>query len=317
VIYADGEDERVLRAAQVGVEEGTFYPVLVGRPKIIEKRLGQYGLRLTEGKDFEIVNPQSDPRYKDYVDHYLQLTGRRGTTPETARLLVRTNTTVIASLALDRGDADAMICGLEGRFSRHLEYVRQIVGFEDGVTELAGLSLLLNQNEELFLTDTHVRENPTQEEIVATTQLAARAMRRFGIKPKAALLSLSDFGSRDTPSTLKMRRAADQLHSESPELEVDGEMHGDTALSQIIRDKVMPLSRLKGHANLLVFPNLDAANITLSVAKQMTDGLQVGPILLGAAKPAHVLTPAVTSRGVFNISAIAAVEAIQMETGRA
>jgi len=315
VIYADGEDERVLRAAQVGVEEGTFYPILVGRPDVIEQRLAQFGLQLTPDKDFEIVNPQSDPRYKTYVDHYMHLTGRRGTTPETARLLVRTNTTVIAALALDRGEADAMICGLEGRFSRHLEYVRQIVGFAPGVNELAGLSLLLTQNEELFLTDTHVRENPTQDEIVATTQLAARAMRRFGITPKAALLSLSDFGSRDTPSTLKMREATDRLHIENPELEVDGEMHGDTALSQIIRDKVMPLSRLKGHANLLVFPNLDAANITLSVAKQMTDGLQVGPILLGAAKPAHVLTPAVTSRGVFNISAIAAVEAIQMENG--
>ncbi len=313
IVYADGEDERVLRSAQVGIEEKAFYPILVGRPEIIDKRLKDYGIQIEADRDFEIINPLSDPRYNEYVDHYMQLTGRRGTTPETARLLVRTNTTVIASLALARGDADAMICGLEGRFSRHLEYVRQIIGFEDGVSELAGLSLLLTQNEELFLADTHVRENPTMEEIVLTTQLAARAMTRFGIKPKVALLSLSDFGSRDTPSTLKMREAADVLHAQNPELEVDGEMHGDTALSQVIRDKVMPLSRLKGHANLLVFPNLDAANITLSVAKQMTDGLQVGPILLGAARPAHVLTPAVTSRGVFNISAIAAVEAIQMD----
>jgi malate dehydrogenase (oxaloacetate-decarboxylating)(NADP+) len=220
---------------------------------------------------------------------------------------------VIAALALDRGDADAMICGLEGRFSRHLEYVRQIIGFAEGVKELAGLSLLLTQNEELFLADTHVRENPDEDEIVATTLLATRAMQRFGIHPKAAMLSLSDFGSRDTPSTLKMRRAAESLQISHPDLEVDGEMHGDTALSQMIRDKVMPLSKLKGHANLLIFPNLDAANITLSVAKQMTDGLQVGPILLGTAKPAHVLTPSVTSRGVFNISAIAAAEAIQEE----
>ncbi|MGB7334874.1 MAG: NADP-dependent malic enzyme [Salaquimonas sp.] len=312
LIYADGEDERVLRAAQVGIEEKAFFPVLVGRPDIVIRRLKRFGLKIEVDKDFEIINPERDPRYNDYVDHYIGLSGRRGTTPETARVLVRTNTTVIAALAVLRGDADAMICGLEGRFSRHLEYVRQIIGFQEGVTELAGLSLLLTQNEEIFMTDTHVRENPTEEEIVATTLLACNAMKQFGITPKAALLSLSDFGSRDTHSTLKMRRAAEKLHEIDPELAVDGEMHGDTALSQMIRDKVMPLSRLKGRANLLVFPNLDAANITLTVAKQMTDGLQVGPILLGAAKPAHVLTPAVTSRGVFNISAIAAVEAIDV-----
>ncbi|MGB7287505.1 MAG: NADP-dependent malic enzyme [Salaquimonas sp.] len=312
LIYADGEDERVLRAAQVGIEEKAFFPVLVGRPDIVIRRLKRFGLKIEVDKDFEIINPERDPRYNDYVDHYIGLSGRRGTTPETARVLVRTNTTVIAALAVLRGDADAMICGLEGRFSRHLEYVRQIIGFQEGVTELAGLSLLLTQNEEIFMTDTHVRENPTEEEIVATTLLACNAMKQFGITPKAALLSLSDFGSRDTHSTLKLRRAAEKLHEIDPELAVDGEMHGDTALSQMIRDKVMPLSRLKGRANLLVFPNLDAANITLTVAKQMTDGLQVGPILLGAAKPAHVLTPAVTSRGVFNISAIAAVEAIDV-----
>ena len=315
VIYADGEDERVLRAAQVGIEEHAFIPILVGRPKVIEKRLSQFGLTMKPGTDFEVINPQSDPRYQDYVHDYMVLTGRRGTTPETARLLVRTNTTVIAALAVHRGDADAMICGLEGRFSRHLEYVRQIIGLAEGVTDVAALSLLLTQNKEMFLADTHVREEPSEDEIVATTQLACRAMQRFGIRPKAALLSFSDFGSRDTPSTLKMRRAAERLHGLDPDLEVDGEMHGDTALSRLIRDRVMPMSRLKGHANLLVFPNLDAANITLSVAKQMTDGLQVGPILLGAAKAAHVLTPAITSRGVFNMSAIAAVDAIHHQEG--
>ncbi len=313
IIYSDGEDERVLRAAQVGIEEKAFYPVLIGRPDVVAKRLKQFGLEIQPGKDFEVINPESDHRYNDYVDHYMKLSGRRGITPKTAKVLVRTNTTVIASLAVVRGDADAMICGLAGRFSRHLEYVRQIIGLQSGVTELSGLSLLLTQNDELFLADTHVRENPTEAEIVEMTLLASKAMQRFGITPKAALLSLSDFGSRDTPSTLKMRRAAETLHKLQPTLEVDGEMHGDTALSQLIRDKVMPLSRLEGPANLLIFPNLDAANITLSVAKQMTDGLQVGPILLGAAKPAHVLTPAVTSRGVFNISAIAAVEAIHIE----
>lgn len=309
VIYSDGEDERVLRAAQVGIEEAAFHPILVGRPDIIKKRLKTFGLTMQPGKDFEVINPQNDPRYHDYVNHFLELTARRGTTPETARLLIRTNTTVIAALAVVRGDADAMICGLEGRFSRHLEYVRQIIGFKEGVSELAGLSLLLTQNQEIFMADTHVRETPNEAEIVETTLLAARAMKQFGIKPKAALLSLSDFGSRDTASTIKMRQAAKTLNQMPEKLEVDGEMHGDTALSQIIRDKVMPISKLKGHANLLVFPNLDAANITLTVAKQMADGLQVGPILLGAAMPAHVLTPAVTSRGVFNISAIAAVEA--------
>jgi malate dehydrogenase (oxaloacetate-decarboxylating)(NADP+) len=310
VIYSDGEDERVLRAAQVGIEDRAFQPILVGRPDKIEERIAKFGLKIKPGRDFEIINPDHFPAYNEYAKSYLEIAGRRGTTPETAKLLVRTNTTVLSAMALRNGDADAMICGLEGRFSRHLHYVRQIVGLQEGVRELAGMSLLLTNNDEIFLTDTHVTEEPSEDQIVAMTLLASNLLRRFGMVPKAALLSLSDFGSRDTQSTLKMRNATERLHDIDPDFEVDGEMHGDTALSTMIRDRVYPLSRLKGRANLLVFPNLDAANITLTVAKQMTDGLQVGPILLGAAKPAHVLTPSVTSRGVFNISAIAAVEAI-------
>jgi malate dehydrogenase (oxaloacetate-decarboxylating)(NADP+) len=313
VIYADGEDERVLRAAQVVLEEGTAKPILIGRPHVVDVRLRRYGLKIRPGTDFELINPEDDPRYRGYVDLLVELGGRRGVTPEAARTLVRTNTTVIAALALKRGDADAMICGLEGRFERHLRNVQLIIGPREGVRDrdLSALSMLITQRGVVFFTDTYVSVDPTADEIAEMTVLAAEEISRFGIEPKAALVSHSNFGSRDSASALKMREAAKILQRIAPTLQADGEMHGDSALSEHLRHRVNPHSTLKGEANLLVFPNLDSANIALTTVKQMMDALHVGPILLGTAKPAHILTPSVTSRGVVNMTALAVVEAAQ------
>jgi malate dehydrogenase (oxaloacetate-decarboxylating)(NADP+) len=299
-----------LRAAQIAIEDGICEPVLIGRPEVVNSRLERFGLRIRPGSDFELVNPQQDERFRDYVDLMIRKTGRRGITPEAAKTIVRSNTTVIGALAVERGDAHAMLCGLDGRFLRHLQYVEMIIGRAAGVQSLSGLSMLINQQGVWFMTDTYVSDMPSAREIAETAVLAAAEITRFGLTPKAALLSASDFGSRNDSSAQKMREAAKILAEEAPHLEVDGEMHGDTALSELIRNRVLPNSRLKGQANLLVFPNLDAANITMSVVKQMTDALHIGPILIGTAKPVHVLTPSVTSRGIFNMSALAAVEAM-------
>ncbi|HEV7256075.1 MAG TPA: NADP-dependent malic enzyme [Mesorhizobium sp.] len=311
VLYADGEDERSLRAAQVVLEEGIAQPILVGRPHVVEVRLKRYGLRIRPGADFELINPEDDPRYRAYVELLIELAGRRGVTQEAARTMVRTDSTVIAALALKRGDTDAMICGLEGRFERHLRLVSLVIGPRPGVRDrdLSALSMLISQRGATFFTDTYVSVDPAAAEIAEMTVLAAEEIRRFGIEPKAALLSHSNFGSRDSPSALKMREAAAILKRLAPDLESDGEMHGDSALSEALRQRVYPLSRLKGEANLLVFPNLDSANIALNTAKQMLDALHVGPILLGTDKPAHILTPSVTSRGIVNMTALAVVEA--------
>jgi malate dehydrogenase (oxaloacetate-decarboxylating)(NADP+) len=311
VIYADGEDERVLRAAQVVLEEGIARPILVGRPQVIDVRLKRYGLKIKPGTDFELINPEDDPRYRDYVDLLIRLAGRRGFTQETARTVVRTETTVIAALAVKRGDADAMICGLEGRFERHLRNVNVIIGRREGVRDrdLSALSMLIWQRGITFFTDTYVTVDPSADEIAEMTVLAAEEIRRFGIEPKAALLSHSNFGSRDSAAALKMRRAAQLLKRIAPDLMSDGEMHGDSALSELLRNRVYPHSNLKGEANLLVFPNLDSANIALTIAKTMLDALHVGPILLGTDMPAHILTPSVTSRGIVNMTALAVVEA--------
>jgi malate dehydrogenase (oxaloacetate-decarboxylating)(NADP+) len=308
VIYSDGEDERVLRAAQVVMEEGIARPILIGRPHVIETRLKRYGLKIRPG-DLEIVNPEDDPRYRDYVELLVRLAGRRGITQEAARTLVRTNTTVIAALAMMRGEADAMLCGLEGRYDRHLHHVDLIIDRREGIEELSSLSMLVSQRGVVFLTDTYVTLDPTATEIAEATVLAAEQIRLFGLTPKAALLSHSNFGSHDSPSALKMRAAAALLREIAPELEADGEMHGDTALSPVLRQRIYPHSMLEGEANLLVFPTLDAANIALTTISALTEALHVGPILLGTARPAHILTPSVTSRGVVNMTALAVVAA--------
>ncbi|CAD7045487.1 NADP-dependent malic enzyme [Pseudorhizobium endolithicum] len=311
VIFAEGEDERVLRAAQVLLEDKTARPILIGRPGVIETRLKRFGIRIRPNVDFEVVNPEDDPRYREYVDDYFALVGRAGVNPEAARTVVRTNTTVIGALAVRRGEADALICGVEGRYDKHLRDVNQIIGKRAGVHAFSGMSLLISQRGAIFFTDTFVTYNPSAAEIAEMTILAAQEIRRFGITPKAALISHSNFGSRNSESAAKMREALALLREQAPDLEVDGEMQGGSALSEPLRKRAMPDSTLTGEANLLVFPNLDAANISLGIVRSMMDALHVGPILLGAAMPAHILSTSVTSRGVVNMAALAVVEASQ------
>ncbi|WP_102868400.1 NADP-dependent malic enzyme [Pseudovibrio exalbescens] len=313
VIYADGEDERVLRAAQVVLEEELATPILIGRPSVLAKRCERFGLKIRPGADFEYINPEDDPRYRDYVDTLFALVGRRGVTPEAARTLVRTNTTVIAALAVYRGEADAMITGLEGRFDKHLRDISNILGRKKGVADFSTLSLLLNSKGAFFLADTYVSECPCSEEIAQITKAAAQQIRRFGITPRGALLSHSNFGSKDTGTARKMREALEILWRDCPEMEVEGEMHGDAALREEVLKRYMPHSRLTGPANLLVFPTLDAANIALNLIKAMTDALHVGPILLGPSKPAHIITPSITSRGIVNMTALSAVDAQSLD----
>ncbi|TSJ62038.1 NADP-dependent malic enzyme [Starkeya sp. 3C] len=309
VIYAEGEDERILRAAQVVVEEGLARPILIGRPSVIETRLQRFGLSIRPGQEFDLINPEDDPRYRDYVSTYVERAGRRGVTPELARTLVRTTPTVIAALAVLRGDADTMLCGVEGRFIRHLRHIRTIIGIAPGVRDVAALSMLLTSKGAFFLCDTQVTLDPSAEDLAEMAQLAAAHVKRFGIEPKVALLSHSDFGSRDDASATKMRDTLELLLERAPGLMVDGEMEGDSALVPEMRERVMPESRLQGVANILVMPNLDAANIGYQMVKVFGDALPVGPILLGTARPAHILTPSVTARGIVNMTAIAVVEA--------
>jgi len=309
IVLADGEDERVLRAAQVAVEDGIAHLTLVGRPAVVESRLKRHGLSVRPGRDFDLINPEDDPRYRDYVDLYFERVGRQGVNPEAARAIVRTNTTVIAALAVLRGEADGLLCGLDGRFDRHLRDIGQIIGLTPGASGLSTLSLLIFNEGSYFLADTAVRQNPTAEEIAETTRFATRHLRRFGVEPKVALLSHSNFGSQHSESAAKMRRAAQLLWEQCPDIEVDGEMHGDAAVSALVRERAMPAGRLTGPANLLVFPTLDAASIAATLLKEMADGLHVGPILMGTAKPAHILMPSATTRGVTNMLAVASVEA--------
>ena len=308
LIYAEGEDERVLRAVQVVLDEGLARPILVGRPEVVESRIERLGLRLRAERDFDIINPQSDPRFKDYWQTYHALVERKGVTPEGAQTVVRTRNTVIAAVAVRRGDADAMICGVTGRYHRHLAHVRDVIGLARGVRDFSALSVLILPSGTYFLADTYVTPDPSAEEIVEMTRMSAEHVQRFGIVPKIALLSHSNFGSSDTYTARKMRAALAMLHAQHPELEVEGEMHPDAALNEAIRDNLFPNSRLKGSANLLIMPSLDAANIAFNLVKSVGEGLPVGPILVGTAAPAHILTPSVTARGVVNMSAIAVVD---------
>ena len=309
VVYAEGEDERVLQAAQVVIEEQLAKPILVGRPAVVEARLARFGLSIRPDRDFELINPEDDPRYRSFVQFYIETAGRRGITPDVARTLVRTNATVIAALALRRGEADAMICGLQGRYMRHLEHIRDIIGAAPGCDHFAALTLLITARGNYFLADTQVQPEPSAEDIARTVVLAAAHVRRFGLEPKVALVSHSDFGSHDMVSARKMRQALALVTVAHPELEIDGEMHVDTALNPSYRERVFPHARLKGEANVLIMPTLDAANIADQMIRAVADALPVGPILIGAARPAHILTPSVTARGVVNMTAVAVVEA--------
>jgi malate dehydrogenase (oxaloacetate-decarboxylating)(NADP+) len=309
VVYAEGEDERVLRAVQVVAEEGLAKPILIGRPSVVEMRLKRYGLAVRPERDFELVNPQDDPRYRRYVDLYLEAAGRRGVTPDAARTVIRTNATVIAATMLRAGEADAAICGVEGGYRSHLQHVRDVIGFAPGVEEFAALSLVLTSKGQFFLADTQVRCDPSAQEIADMAVMAAAHVRRFGLEPKIALVSHSNFGSFDSPSARKMRCATQILFDMKVDFQVDGEMHADAALDPVQRERTLPNSRLKGQANVLIFPNLDAANITYESIRVLADALPVGPILIGAARPVHVVTASTTARGIVNMTAVAVVEA--------
>ncbi|MDB5505830.1 MAG: NADP-dependent malic enzyme, partial [Devosia sp.] len=313
IAFADGEDERVLRAAQVLLEERTAVPIMIGRPSVIEQRIARFGLTLKPGRDFEVINPEDDPRYRDYVALFHSLVGRSGVTPETARTIVRTNTTTIAALAVMRGDADGMICGLQGRYIKHVRDIRSVIGLQDGVKDVSALSMLIMPRGAFFLADTYVHQDPTADEIVSIALQARAHLKGFNIEAKAALLSYSNFGSRDGDSAFKMREAYRKLKLAAPDLIVEGEMQGDLALNEDLRDRYIPESVLKGEANLLIFPNLDSANLSMTLLKEMNNALAVGPMLMGTRKPAHILAPSVTSRGIVNMGAIAASEALTLK----
>src|SRR5690606_22935765 len=283
VIYAEGEDERVLHAVRVVLDEGLARPILIGRPDVIEMRIKKIGLNLKPGRDFEIVNPEFDPRYRELWNEYYKLMSRDGVTPDLAKAKMRRDTTLIGIMLLRRGDADAMVCGTFGSYDYHLKQVADVIGLAPGAKQFAAMNLLLLTKRMLAVTDTYVNENPSAEEVAEIARMAADELRRFGIEPNVALLSHSNFGSSNSASARKMRKACEILHATSPDLNVDGEMHGDAALSVEMRDKLHPDSRLKGEANLLVMPNLDAANISFNLMKMANgDGVSVGPILLGA-----------------------------------
>ncbi|MET4804913.1 NADP-dependent malic enzyme [Limibacillus sp. MBR-115] len=309
VIYAEGEDERVLRAVQSAVDEGIARPILVGRPDVIHTRIERLGLRLQLDKDLEVINPESDSRYKDYWTSYHTLMERKGVTPDVARTIVRTRNSVIAALAVHKGDADAMICGVEGRFKKQVEHIRDVIGLADDAHCFAAMSLLILPRGIYFICDTYVAGDHNVQEFVEITLMAAAAVRRFGIEPKVAMISHSNFGAEPSETATKMRSAVALLHETHPELEVEGEMHADAALSESLRERMFPNSRLSGEANLLMMPTLDAANISFNLMKALGDGLPVGPILLGPRKPAHILTPSVTARGILNMTAVASVDA--------
>jgi malate dehydrogenase (oxaloacetate-decarboxylating)(NADP+) len=310
IVFADGEDERVLRATQVIMEDQIARPILIGRPAVIEARIARFGLGLHPGRDFEIINPEDDPRYRDYVALFHSLVGRSGVTPETARTIVRTNTTTIAALAVKRGDADGMICGLQGRYIKHVRDIRSVIGLQDGVKDVSALSMLILPRGAFFLTDTYVNMDPTPAELVSIALQARDHLKRFNIEARAALLSYSNFGSRDGDNAYKMRETYRLLKVAAPDLIVEGEMQGDLALNEELRERYIPDTVLKGEANLLIFPNLDSANLSMTLLKEMNNALAVGPILMGTRSPAHILAPSTTSRGIVNMAAIAATEAI-------
>jgi malate dehydrogenase (oxaloacetate-decarboxylating)(NADP+) len=314
VIYAEGEDERVLRAVQVAIDENLTRPILIGRPEVIDRRIRDLGLRLKQGEHFELVDPGDDPRYREVYSEYHSLTARKGVSLEHAKDEVRRNATLIGAILVRRGDADAMLCGTYGPYGSHLKYVSDVIGLKPGVSNLASMNMLMLPTRTLFICDTYVNPDPTPDQIAEMTLLAAQGVKRFGLAPRVALLSHSNFGSADTQSARKMREALVKVQERAPELEVEGEMHADAALSKEILDKAVPNSRLKGEANLLIMPNLDAANIAFNLLKITAGGgVTVGPILLGAAKAVHILTPTSTSRRIVNMTALAAVDAAMRE----
>jgi malate dehydrogenase (oxaloacetate-decarboxylating)(NADP+) len=310
VAFAEGEDERVLRAAQVAVDDGLAHPILIGRPAVIEARLAKAGLRIQLGRDVECCNPEDDPRFRQYWETYHQLMGRRGVTQEAAKAAVRRSNTTIGSLMVKLGDADAMLCGMLGSFDVHLQHVRNIIGMKKGVTTMAAMNALMLEKHALFIADTYVNEEPTAQELATIAVMAAQELSRFGLPPKVAFLSHSNFGSSDRPSARKMRLARELFGQMAPDIECDGELQGDAALSETVRRSAFSETTLSGEANLLICPNLDSANILFNVLKMTSGhGVTVGPVLLGAAASVNILTPSATVRRVVNMTALAVANA--------
>ena len=310
VAYAEGEEERVLRAVQVIVDENLARPVLIGRPAVIARRIENFGLRLQAGRDYEVVNTEQDHRYRDYWQTYHRMMERRGVTEQLAKIEMRRRLTLIGTMLLHKGEVDGLICGTWGTTATHLTFVDQVIGKRAGVQTFACMNGLILPGRQVFLVDTHVNADPTAEQLAEITVMAAEELQRFGIQPKAALLSHSNFGSSNLPSAVKMRETLELVRTRAPWLEIDGEMHGDTALDAAYRHRLMPRSTLSGEANLLVLPNIDAANISYNLLKTAAGGgIAIGPVLLGAAKPVHILTPSATVRRVVNMTALTVVNA--------
>ena len=310
IAYAEGEEERVLRAAQIVVDEGLARPTLIGRPAVIAVRIEKFGLRLRPGHDYDVVNIEDDHRYRDFWQNYHAMTERRGVTVQVAKIEMRRRLTLIAAMLVHKGYADGLICGTWGTTGLHLQYIDQVIGLRPGVKTYACMNGLLLPERQVFLVDTHVNYDPSAEQLAEITTMAAEEMMRFGIRPKAALLSHSNFGSSNQPSAVKMRQTLELLRSSTPWLEVDGEMHGDMALDGQARAKLMPNSTLAGDANLLVLPNIDAANISYNLLKTAAGGnIAIGPVLLGAAQPVHILTPSATVRRIVNMTALTVADA--------
>jgi malate dehydrogenase (oxaloacetate-decarboxylating)(NADP+) len=312
IVYCEGEDERMLRAAQTVCDEGLAKPILIGRPEVVEKQIERQGLRIRPGTDFELVNPDSDPRYKELWQDYYNLMSRKGIGVEYAKREMRRRTTLIGAMLVRHNFADAMLCGTFGKHSLHLRYIADVIGKKPGIGSFYAMNMLILPRRTFFIGDTYVNYDPSAEQLAEMTLLAAEEVRRFGMTPKVALLSHSSFGTEDTPTALKMRTALALLREQAPGLEVDGEMHGDAALDPEIRHQVFPHANIAGQANLLVMPTLDAANISFNLLKTAAgDGLTVGPLLLGAARPVHILTPTATVRRIVNLTALLSVEAAQ------
>jgi malate dehydrogenase (oxaloacetate-decarboxylating)(NADP+) len=304
IVFAEGEDERVLRAAHAMLEDTNDVPILIGRPEVVEVRCERAGLPIRPERDFQLVNPENDPRYRDYWGTYHELMARRGVTPDIARAVMRTNTTAIGAVMVHRGEADSLICGTFGQYLWHLNYVRQILA-RGGLHPVAALSLMILEEGPLFIADTHVNAEPSPEQIMATVIGAARHVRRFGLEPKIALCAQSQFGNLDNSTGRRMREALEMLDAREPDFAYEGEMNIDAALDQGLRDRIFPGSRFTGAANVLVFANADAASGVRNILKMKAGGLEVGPILMGMGNKAHIVTPSITARGLLNMSALA------------
>ncbi len=308
LVYAEGENRTVLRTVEAVIREGIAEPIVLGRRKVVARRLSQLGIDLEVGKDFELTDPEDDKRYRDYWEFYHSVMSRRGVSVAAAQTVMRTNATAIAACMVAKGDADAMICGAEGRFDRHLQHIIEVIGTDAPTARISSLAVLLLPQGPLFISDAFIGVDPSAEQIVSTTIASAQRIRDFGIKPKVALVSHSNFGSSRAPSAIKLRDATRLLKRAAPDLELDGEMHADAALNDAIRDALNRDSALSGPANLLIMPNLDSANIAVELIRSITDVLMIGPILSGTAKSAHIVTPSSTAKAIFNMSAIAVAD---------